>query len=118
METGSTVGPTSLPGEERRREVAQRRGEELRELIRYHDYRYYEAIPEVVGPVLSRRPEGSRPWSFPAHCPSCGTRLVREPGEVDWRCPNRSGCPSQALEWLFHFASRGAMDIEPASWRA
>ncbi|MGZ3459021.1 MAG: helix-hairpin-helix domain-containing protein, partial [Archangium sp.] len=32
--------------------------------------------------------------------------------EADWRCPNRASCPSQAVEWLFHFASRGAMDIE------
>jgi DNA ligase (NAD+) len=33
-------------------------------------------------------------------------------GEADWRCPNRGGCPSQGIEWLFHFAGRGAMDIE------
>src|SRR5206468_1809096 len=32
--------------------------------------------------------------------------------EADYRCPNKRGCPSQGLEWLFHFAGRGAMDIE------
>jgi DNA ligase (NAD+) len=37
---------------------------------------------------------------------------VRAPGEADYRCPNRRGCPSQGIEWLFHFAGRGAMDIE------
>jgi DNA ligase (NAD+) len=37
---------------------------------------------------------------------------VRREGEADHRCPNRRGCPSQGLEWLFHFAGRGAMDIE------
>jgi DNA ligase (NAD+) len=37
---------------------------------------------------------------------------VRPEGEADWRCPNRTGCPSQNIEWLFHFAGRGAMDIE------
>jgi DNA ligase (NAD+) len=38
--------------------------------------------------------------------------LVRAEGEADYRCPNKRGCPSQGLEWLFHFAGRGAMDIE------
>ncbi|HSP81130.1 MAG TPA: NAD-dependent DNA ligase LigA [Myxococcaceae bacterium] len=71
-----------------------------------------EVIPEVVGPVLSKRPPHTRPWRFPRKCPSCGTPLVREAGEADWRCPNHQGCPSQAIEWLFHFASRGALDIE------
>jgi DNA ligase (NAD+) len=37
---------------------------------------------------------------------------VRAEGEADYRCPNRRGCPSQGIEWLFHFAGRGAMDIE------
>ena len=43
---------------------------------------------------------------------SCGTPLVRDEGEADYRCPNKRGCPSQGIEWLFHFAGRGAMDIE------
>jgi DNA ligase (NAD+) len=49
---------------------------------------------------------------MPKKCPSCGTELVRPEGEVDWRCPNKAGCPDQSVEWLFHFAGRGAMDIE------
>ncbi len=71
-----------------------------------------DVIPEIVGPVLSLRPKGSRRWKFPRECSSCGTALVRPEGEADWRCPNRGGCPSQNVEWLFHFAGRGAMDIE------
>jgi DNA ligase (NAD+) len=71
-----------------------------------------DVIPEVVGPVVSKRPKRSRPWAFPTACTSCGTTLVRGEGEADWRCPNRRGCPSQGIEWLFHFAGRGAMDIE------
>ena len=38
--------------------------------------------------------------------------MVRKEGEADFRCPNRRGCPSQGIEALFHFAGRGAMDIE------
>ncbi len=71
-----------------------------------------EVIPEVVAPVPEKRSPDSRPWHFPEHCPSCGTRLVRAPGEADWRCPNRGGCRSQSLEWLFHYASSDAMDID------
>jgi DNA ligase (NAD+) len=71
-----------------------------------------DVIPEIVGPVVARRPAEASPWRFPATCPSCGATLVRTPGEADWRCPNRRGCPSQGIEWLFHFASTDAMDIE------
>jgi len=71
-----------------------------------------DVIPEIVGPVPAKRPKRARSWRMPKRCPSCGTPLVRRPGEVDYRCPNRAGCPSQGLEWLFHFAGRGALDIE------
>jgi DNA ligase (NAD+) len=37
---------------------------------------------------------------------------VRKPGEADWRCPNRKECPSQTVEWLCHFGSPEALDIE------
>ena len=70
-----------------------------------------EVIPEVLAPVLEKRPPDSVPWRFPTTCPSCATTLVRQPGEANWYCPNRAGCPSQAIEWLFHFASPDAMDI-------
>ena len=71
-----------------------------------------DVIPEVVGPVVAKRKRGARRWSMPTACNACGTPLVRAEGEVDFRCPNKRGCPSQGLEWLFHFAGRGAMDIE------
>lgn len=76
-----------------------------------------DVIPEVVAPVPQKRPKGARRWRFPKRCPSCGAELVREEGAADWRCPNREGCPSQSIEWLFHFASRGAMDIEHLGYK-
>jgi DNA ligase (NAD+) len=76
-----------------------------------------DVIPEVVGPVLSKRPKNARRWKFPRTCPSCGTALVRKEGEAYWRCPNKRGCPSQNVEWLFAFASRGAMDIEGLGYK-
>jgi len=54
---------------------------------------------------------------MPKACPSCGTPLIRREGEVDYRCPNKAGCPSQGQEWLFHFAGRGAMDIEGLGYK-
>ncbi len=76
-----------------------------------------DVIPEIVGPVLSKRPKSARPWRMPKTCPSCGTPLVRREGKVDHRCPNKAGCPSQGQEWLFHFAGRGAMDIEGLGYK-
>ena len=70
-----------------------------------------DVIPEVLGPVLSLRPEGAIPWEMPAMCPSCGSPLVREDGEAAFRCVSID-CPAQATERLIHWASRGAMDID------
>jgi DNA ligase (NAD+) len=70
-----------------------------------------DVIPEVVGPVLSARPAGSQPWSFPKQCPSCKSQLVRLEGESDTYCIN-ADCPAQLVQRIVHFASRGAMDIE------
>jgi DNA ligase (NAD+) len=70
-----------------------------------------DVIPEVVGPVRERRPKGLRPWRMPKTCPSCGSEIVRPEGEVVAYCTGID-CPSQRIERIFHFASRGAMDIE------
>jgi DNA ligase (NAD+) len=77
-----------------------------------------DVIPEVVGPVADLRTGGEREFEFPTHCPSCGTELAREEGEVDWRCPNTRSCPAQLRERLFHLASRSALDIEVLGYEA
>ena len=70
-----------------------------------------DVIPEVVGPVLSERPEGLPAWVFPTHCPVCGHALDRPEGGSDHRCLNLA-CPARVAGAIEHFASRGAMDIE------
>jgi DNA ligase (NAD+) len=71
-----------------------------------------DVIPEVVGPVVALRTGDEREFVMPTHCPECGAELGRPEGEIDVRCPNTSGCPAQQRESVFHFAGRGAMDID------
>lgn len=70
-----------------------------------------DVIPEVIGPVLSKRPADTVPFEMPATCPSCGSPVVHEAGEVAYRCISID-CPAQTLERLTHWMSRKAMDID------
>jgi len=95
---GATVSLANLNNED---DVARK---DLREGDLVVVRRAGDVRPEVVAPVVEERPADAPPWQFPRACPSCGTPLERKPGEADWRCPNRRGCPSQSVEWLDHFA--------------
>jgi DNA ligase (NAD+) len=70
-----------------------------------------DVIPEVVGPVISKRSGEERKFVMPTQCPSCGSDIVRPEGEAVARCTGLD-CPSQRVETLVHFAGRGGMDIE------
>ena len=70
-----------------------------------------DVIPEIIGPVTSKRTGDEREFHMPAACPRCGSDIIRPPGEAMHRCTN-AACPAQALEKLKHFVSRGAMDID------
>ncbi len=70
-----------------------------------------EVIPEVVAPLPERRTGEEREFVMPTRCPACGAGVERPEGEAVARCPNLS-CPAQVLERLYHFCSRGAMNIE------
>jgi len=102
---GSTVGLATLHNEDQVRTKDVRVGDTV--IVR----KAGDVIPEVVGPVLSLRPEGSAPWQFPPTCPACGEPLVRLEDESDTYCVNAE-CPAQRIMRLAHFASRSAMDIE------
>ncbi|HKE99507.1 MAG TPA: NAD-dependent DNA ligase LigA [Actinomycetes bacterium] len=103
---GSRIGLATLHNED---EVA-RKDVRVGDTVFVH--KAGDVIPEVVGPVLARRPPGAEPWRMPDACPDCGTPLVRPEGEAVTRCPNTTGCPTQRWATLVHFASRGAMDVE------
>jgi DNA ligase (NAD+) len=106
---GVTVSTATLHNEDEVERKDVREGDTV--IVR----RAGDVIPEVVGPVPSKRKKGARTWKFPKKCPSCGT-LLRKEGAY-WKCPNKAGCPSQNIEWVFHFASRGAMDIEHLGYK-
>ncbi len=103
--SGSTVGLASLHNEDQVRLKDVRPGDTV--MVR----KAGDVIPEVIGPVLSLRPEGLPEWRFPDACPRCGGPLVRLEGESDTFCTNLD-CPGQRDQRIVHFASRSGMDIE------
>jgi DNA ligase (NAD+) len=77
-----------------------------------------DVIPQVLGPVLEKRPTTAEPFEFPHVCPACGSEAVREHDEktgqedVVRRCTGGLVCPAQRKQRLKHFVSRNAFDIE------
>lgn len=71
-----------------------------------------DVIPEVVGPILEKRPADARPWQMPEHCPACGSAAEKLESEAVARCTGGLVCPAQRRRALEHFAGRAAMDIE------
>ncbi len=77
-----------------------------------------DVIPQILGPVLDKRPKSAKPFIFPTVCPACGSHAVREinpnTGKEDAvrRCTGGLICPAQRVERLKHFVSRSAFDIE------
>ncbi len=71
-----------------------------------------EIIPKIVGVDFTQRSPDSNPTQYIAHCPECGTELIRKEGEAQHFCPNDVGCPPQITGRIQHFISRKAMDIE------
>ncbi len=84
-----------------------------------------EVIPEVVGPIVSKRTGQEQEFSLietlqrldkenggtgRAVCPVCGAEVFRPEGEAMYYCSN-AACPAQLWAHLALFTSRGAMDI-------
>ena len=102
---GSTVRRCTLHNED---EVA-RKDVRIGDSVLLH--KAGDVIPEIVRPLLDKRPKGAKPWVMPNRCPACDSELVREPEEVVRRCVNPL-CPAQRRERLRHFTSRAGMNIE------
>ena len=108
---GTTVSNATLHNEDETRRKDVRVGDTV--IVR----RAGDVIPEVVGVVAERRPaDAGEPFDLyqrlQGRCPVCGSDIVREEGEADWRCTGGLFCPAQRKQALLHFAGRRAMDIE------
>lgn len=71
-----------------------------------------DVIPQVLAVLRDQRKGNPPPYQFPDRCPVCGSKAIREEGEVVLRCTGGLICPAQAVERLKHFVSRLAFDIE------
>ena len=71
-----------------------------------------DVIPQIVRVIKDQRPTDSTKYKFPELCPVCGADAIRPEGEAVRRCTNGVSCDAQRLEWLKHFVSRDAFDIE------
>jgi DNA ligase (NAD+) len=108
---GTTVSNATLHNEDETRRKDVRVGDAV--IVR----RAGDVIPEVVSVVLERRgADVGEPFDMvrrlQGRCPICGSAIVREPDEVDWRCSGGLYCPAQRKQAILHFAQRRAMDIE------
>jgi DNA ligase (NAD+) len=106
---GTTVSNATLHNEDEARRKDVRIGDTV--IVR----RAGDVIPEVVG-VVPREGERGEPFDLyrklGGRCPVCGSAIVREEGEVDWRCSGGISCPAQRKQAVLHFAQRRALDVE------
>jgi len=103
---GVTVSTATLHNEEDLARKDVRVGDEVVVM------RAGDVIPQVVSPLVQRRPKRTRRPKPPKRCPACDTPTEKPGDGVFTICPNRRGCPGQAFQHVKHFVSRGAMDIE------
>lgn len=71
-----------------------------------------DVIPQVVRVLSEKRSADSKPYQFPAVCPVCGSKAVREGEDAVIYCTGELYCPAQQIEALKHFVSKDALDIE------
>src|SRR3989338_6816615 len=108
---GTTVSNATLHNEDETRRKDVRIGDTV--IVR----RAGDVIPEVVSVVLEKRPANAgEPFDLfkrlHGKCPVCGSRIVREEGEANWRCSGGLFCPAQRKQALLHFAGRRAINID------
>ncbi|HHW49709.1 MAG TPA: NAD-dependent DNA ligase LigA, partial [Clostridiaceae bacterium] len=70
-----------------------------------------DIIPEVVEVLYDKRTGEEKEFEMPKRCPACNSEVVREEGEVAYRCIGIE-CPAQLFRSIVHFASRDAMNID------
>lgn len=75
-----------------------------------------DVIPEVVKVIKEKRTGKEKEFVMPDRCPVCGSHVERIGDEAAIKCTSLY-CTAQLIERIFHFASRGAMDIEGLGYK-
>jgi DNA ligase (NAD+) len=70
-----------------------------------------DIIPEVLEVIFEKRTGEEKKFIMPEKCPACGSEVIREAGEVAYRCVGIE-CPAKLFRSIVHFASRDAMNID------
>ena len=78
-----------------------------------------DVIPHVVSVDLDKRNKDSKKFTFPIHCPSCGSKTVKDFNETTKkqdavrRCLSEGyECKKIAIEKIKHFVSKEAFNID------
>ncbi|MFC2056603.1 NAD-dependent DNA ligase LigA [Chloroflexota bacterium] len=120
----AVLEPVSVGGVTIKQAALHNEDDIRRKDIREGDWVYLqragEVIPEVVGPIISKRTRQEKEFSLldklPKNdkgqpgCPECRAEVRKPEGEVMYYCSS-AACPAQVRERIEHFVSRGAMDI-------
>lgn len=111
---GALLRPVVVGGVTISRANLHNREDVARKDIREGDLVRVQRAGDVIPQVVERIPEEGRerrpPFVMPTECPVCGTPVYEEgPRTI---CPNRFGCRAQLVAQIYHFGSRGALDIE------
>ncbi|MBI2057706.1 MAG: NAD-dependent DNA ligase LigA [Candidatus Yanofskybacteria bacterium] len=70
-----------------------------------------DVIPDIKKVLKELRTGREKVFHFPAKCPVCGRLIKRAEGEAAHKCVNKN-CPAVKREAIYHFVSRGAMNID------
>lgn len=100
---GSTVQRATLNNED----FIKEKGLMIGDIVALH--KAADVIPEVTGPIISKRDGSQKEWIMPENCPVCGHKLSKVKNLH--YCLNAE-CDSRKIENMIHFASRNAMDID------
>ena len=107
--------PVQIAGSRVARATLHNEEEIARKDIRIGDWVFVEkageVIPAVVGVDTAARTGREKKFQMPDACPSCGSKVFRDPELTAVRCLNPD-CPAQIRRRIEHFSARGAMDIE------